>query len=62
MRLRQSNMKHVTAENAKRCEYVRTETRKKMERLTAKARGVSPYFFDQVFDTGSSVYKVDRQS
>ena len=28
LRLRQSTMKHVTAENAKRCEYVGTETRK----------------------------------
>ena len=33
LRLRRSTMKQVTAENAKRCEYV--ARKKKMERLTA---------------------------
>jgi hypothetical protein len=30
-----------------------------MKRLTAKAHGVSPHFFDHGFDTRSNVYKVD---
>ena len=34
LRLRQSTMKHVTAENAKRCEYVGPETRRKENRET----------------------------
>jgi hypothetical protein len=34
LRLRQSTMKQVTAGNAKRCEYVGTETRKKEDEET----------------------------
>ena len=35
--------------------------RKKMERLTTKAHGVSPHLFDYSFDTRKNVYKVDGQ-
>ena len=47
-------------------EYVGTKTpqRRKMEgeRLTTKAFGVSPDFFDHISDSWKSIYEVDGQS
>ena len=63
VRIRQSTMKHVTAENAKDLStWELKRARKKMKRLTAKVHGVSSHFFDHGFDTRSNVYKVNGQS